>query len=98
MIGPSPPTLGLIKDFIGDVARPFAIISTSLGASVATVIVALKIGPDASAAAIFIGAVFTGVVGLFTAKAWENSQAGKHSATVEVAKAASPTRPATGDE
>jgi hypothetical protein len=84
----SPPSRAeTVKAFIGDLARPFAIISTSLAASIASVVVALKIGPDAAAAAIFIGAVFTGVGAIYTAKSWEMAQAGKHSANVEIAKA-----------
>lgn len=90
---PRPPRLEQVKAFIGDLARPFAIISTSLAGSIATVIVATKIGPDASAAAIFIGAVYAGVGTLFGAKAWEVAQAGKHSASVEIAKTTTTTEP-----
>lgn len=89
----TPLTLERVATFLGDVARPIGIITTSVGASIGTVIIAVKINPDAAAAAIFIGAVFAGVGALFGAKAWENSQAGKHSATVEVAKATTTTAP-----
>lgn len=91
----SPPPHGweLFKTVVGDLARPVGLLITSIGAALATVIVALKIGPDAAAAAIFIGAVYTGLAALWAAKSWENSQSGKHAATVEVAKAAGPTTP-----
>lgn len=79
--------LSKIERFVGELARPFAIIATAVGVNVATVIIALKIGPEAGAAAIFIGAVHTGFAAIFSAKSWENSQAGKHTATVEIAKA-----------
>lgn len=86
----TPPLRGweLFKVVVGDLARPVGILITSIGAAIATVVVALKIGPDAAAAAIFIGAVYTGLAALWAAKSWENSQSGKHAATVEVAKAA----------
>lgn len=82
---PPPTRAEQIKAFIGDLARPFAIISTSAGASVATVIIAQKVTGFAEAA-LFIGAVFTGVGALYTAKAWEVARTGKHAAEVEVAK------------
>ena len=88
---PPPSTLDEIKGFVGDLARPFAIIVTSASASTATVIIALNNKDGFSAAAIFIGAVFTGVVGLFGAKAWENAQQAKQTANVAVAQAQSTT-------
>jgi hypothetical protein len=90
---PRPPRMDQVKAFIGDLARPFAIISTSFAASVATVVVSTKIGPDASAAAIFIGAVFAGVGALYGAKAWEAVQSGKHIASVEIAKTTTAAEP-----
>ena len=53
--------------------------------------ISTKIGPDASAAAIFIGAVFAGVGALYGAKSWEMAQSAKQAATVEVAKATTAT-------
>jgi len=88
---PQPPDrLEQFKGLVGDLARPFAIISTSGAASIATVVIAHKVdGFDG--AAIFIGAVFAGVGALYGAKAWEVARAGKHTAEVEIAKATSAT-------
>lgn len=86
---PRPSRLDQIKGFVGDLARPFAIISTSGSASVATVIIAQKVDGFDSAA-IFIGAVFAGVGALYGAKAWESVKASKSAADVEIAKATTP--------
>jgi hypothetical protein len=81
-----------LKTFIADVARPFAIISTSAAAATATIIISLKVD-SVEAAAIFIGAVFTGVAALYGAKALENSATAKHAASIEIAKSSGPTPP-----
>lgn len=58
-----------VAAFVGEIARPFAIIITASGAARATVVMAHKVNsPEAS---MFIGAVFLGVGALFGAKAWE---------------------------
>ena len=89
---PSPPNrLEQIKALIGDLARPFAIIITSGGATAATVIIALKNDDGFAAAAIFIGAVMAGVATLAGAKAYENVQKAKADATVQVAQAQATT-------
>lgn len=80
-----------IKVFIRDVSRPIGLLITAIGVNASTVIVAMKLGPDAAAAAIFIGAAHSGLAALWAAKSWENSQSGKHAATVEIAKAAPST-------
>lgn len=87
---PRPPALEQWKAFIGDLARPFAIIGTTIGFNHSLVIVAHKLGPDASAAAIFIGAAGGVLVGVYGAKSWEMAQSAKQAANVEVAKAAVP--------
>lgn len=83
--------LEAFKAFIGDLARPFAIISTSFGATFATITLALRKGIELNAAGVFIGAVFAGVVGLYVGKAVEEANKVKHTsaaqAQVEVAKA-----------
>jgi hypothetical protein len=86
-----PPASGAdaVKTFIGDLARPFAIIVTSGAAAAATIILANKVSSDA--AAIFIGAVLSGVAVLYGAKSWEAAQTAKQSANVEVAKAQNST-------
>lgn len=75
-----------LQVFIAETARPLAILGTTAGVNTASVIVAIKVSGDAAAAAIFVGALFTGLSALYAAKAWEQSQAGKHAATIEVAK------------
>lgn len=87
---PRPARADQIKAFIGDLARPFAIISTSYAASHATVVIAYKVS-SFSEAAIFIGAVFAGVGALYGAKAWEVARTGKQAAEVEIAKSATPS-------
>lgn len=73
-----PPSLSTkVKGFVGDLARPFAIYVTSGGAATATVIFAVRVAKDKidlSSAAIFMGAVFTGVGALYVGKAWENAK------------------------
>lgn len=86
-----PSRLDAVKSFVGDLARPFAIIVTSASAATATVVVSFKVdGFDG--AAIFIGAVFAGVGALYGAKAWENTRTGRQAADVEIAKAAGETK------
>ncbi len=76
-----------VQTFIGEIARPVAIISTSLSASIATVIVAQKV-TDGNDGAILMGAIFVGVGALYGFKAAENWKAKKADADVEIAKAA----------
>jgi hypothetical protein len=74
--------------FIGEIARPFAIISCSGASAKAIVVLALKVNsPEAS---VFIGAVFLGVGALYGAKAWEKVSQTRADAEVkkEQAKAA----------
>lgn len=88
----TPPTifpvdrLERIKTFIGDLARPFAIIVTSGGAAWATVVVAYRV-ENGNDGAILMGAIFAGVGALYIGKAWEVAKTGKQSAEVEIAKA-----------
>lgn len=94
-----PPGAEQIKTFVGDLARPFAIISTSSAAAWATIEIAHEIAKRANsfeAAAIFIGAVYAGVGGLYGLKAWEKTTETKASGAVEVAKATvAPPAPGT---
>ncbi len=78
-------TAETVKSFIADLARPFAIYVSSAGAGIATVVIAFKVTSFAEAA-LFMGAVFTGLGALFAARSWENSQTEKHAASVEIAK------------
>lgn len=86
---PRPSKLETFKAFVGDLARPFAIISTSFGAAFATITLALRQGVELNAAGVFIGAVFLGVGTLYGAKSIENANVSKHTsaAQVEIAKA-----------
>jgi hypothetical protein len=63
------PVLADIAAFIGEVARPFAIISTSGAASVSVIHLTAKV--NSPEAGVYIGAVFLGVGALYGAKAWE---------------------------
>lgn len=89
---PPPSRLDRIKGFIGDLARPFAIIVTSYGAAHATIVIAYKV-TSFSEAAIFIGAVFAGLGALYGVKSWENAKTGKHASEVEIAKVTAPAAP-----
>lgn len=58
-----------IAAFIGEIARPVAIMSTSWAASLATMKLAAKVhSPEA---AVFLGAVYLGVGTLYGVKGWE---------------------------
>lgn len=74
-----------VKAFIGDLARPFAIIATSAAASIATVIVSTRT-ENGNDGAILIGAIFVGVAALYGAKSWEVAKTSKQAADVEIAK------------
>ncbi|WP_312783401.1 hypothetical protein [Brevundimonas sp.] len=90
-IQPPATRLERVKSFIGDLARPFAIIWTAACAGVSMLILALKID-DPVQAGVFIGVVYTtGVSTLYLGKAWEVAKTGKQSAEVEIAKAKSET-------
>lgn len=88
---PPPSRIDQVKSFVGDLARPFAIISSSYAASHATIVIAYKVN-SFSEAAIFIGAVFAGVGALYGAKAWEVARTGKQATELEIAKVAAPAQ------
>lgn len=83
-------TLDQIKHFIGDIARPFAIMSTSFAASWATIVIAGKV-ENGNDGAIFAGAYFLGVGTLFLGKAAEVITAGRNRRDVDVAQASTAT-------
>lgn len=85
-----------VKSFVGDLARPFAIIWTSGAAGIAIVELA-KPGINLIEAAVYITAVLAGVAALYGAKAWENARAGKQSAEVAIAQANNLLDPRPGD-
>lgn len=78
--------LDRIARFIGEIARPFAIMSTAYAASHATVVIASKV-ENGNDGAIFAGAYFLGVGTLFLGKAAEIISAGRHRRDVDVAQA-----------
>lgn len=82
-----------IKGFVGDLARPFAIIVTSGSAAISGVVIATKVN-SFEGAATFIGAVYLGVGALYGAKAWEVARTGKQAADVEIAKTTTGASPA----
>lgn len=75
-----------VAEFIGQIARPLAILMTSLAASVSCIIVAVKAenGNDGATAMWAIGALVAGVYGF---KAWEQRGAVKADAEVKIAEA-----------
>lgn len=75
-----------IAHFVGQVARPFAIIFTSFSASWAAIVTAYKV-ENGNDGAILLGAIFAGVGALYIGKAWEVAKAGKHEAEVKIAEA-----------
>lgn len=88
----------LFRVTVGDLARPFSIYISALGASIATVVLAVgawhgKV--ELLAAAAFMTAVWAGVGALYWGKAWERKGEANASAQVEVARANSANPPAT---
>lgn len=74
-----------ISKFIGDVARPVAIIASSIAASVASVIASLRI-ENGNDGAILLAAIFGGVGALYGFKAVENWKASKNEADVKISE------------
>lgn len=91
-----PSKLDKIKSFIGDLARPFAIISTSASAAVSVIMIAKRVDGFEGGAA-FIAAVFAGVAALYGAKAWEVGTQAKQAANVAIANGPPATPPPTGE-
>lgn len=71
--------------FVGEVARPMAILTTSTAASIATVIIAQKV-VDGNDGFIFIGGVFAGVAVILGAKAAEEWGKDRNASKVEIAR------------
>lgn len=67
-------TLDQFKALIGDLARPFSIITTSLSASIAVVIVACRISAEGMGVAAFVAAIYAGLAGLYGFKSWEQTR------------------------
>lgn len=75
-----------LADFIGAVARPFAIIAASFAGSWASIVAAYRI-ENGNDGAILLGAIFAGIGTLYLGKAWELTKASKHDAEVKIAEA-----------
>ena len=73
-----------VKAFIGDLARPFAIVSTSFAASWATIVIAGKV-ENGNDGAIFAGAYFLGLGTLYLGKAVEAINTARARRDVDVA-------------
>ena len=74
-----------VAHFIGEIARPFAIMTTAYAAAHATIVIAGKV-ENGNDGAIFAGAYFLGVGTLFLGKAAEIISAGRHKRDVDVAQ------------
>lgn len=83
-----------VKSFIADLARPFAIYTTSGAAAWATVDIAARVN-SGEAGAMFMAVILGGVSALYVGKAFENTRIAGHSAEVEKAKASSIPPPGT---
>lgn len=84
-------TLDRLAWFIGETARPFAIIWTALCAGVGTLVLAAKLD-DPVQSAVFIGAVYTvGLSPIFIGKAVEERGKAKSAAEVEIARTQAPS-------
>lgn len=79
---PRPSRLDAIKSFIGDLARPFAIIAVAFTTAWAVIDPGVDSGKLTAAGLI--------LVALYGAKALENQQQGSQAAKVEIAKATTP--------
>lgn len=82
---PPVPASEMVKAFIGDLARPFAIIATSYAAAHATVVISSKV-ENGNDGAIFAGAYFLGVATLYGAKAVEAINSARAKRDVDVAQ------------
>lgn len=77
--------LDSVKTFIADLARPFAIISTSFAASWGIIVVAYRVH-DGNDGALYIAASLTGVGAIYIGKAIEVFKTNRANAEVEVAR------------
>lgn len=83
-----------VKGFVADLARPFAIISTSAAAAWATVDIAQRVNTG-EGGAVLLGVVFGGLSALYVGKAFEVTRIAGHTAEVEKARVASMPPPGT---
>lgn len=79
-------TLDRLAWFIGQIARPFAIMIGCASASVASVIMALRVS-DGTDGSLLAGAIWLGAGTIFIGKAAEEFGKSRNAANVEIAKA-----------
>lgn len=83
-------TLDRAAWFVGEIARPFALIWTALCAGIATLVLAFRLNDPVQAVA-FVGVLYaTGLAPLFLGKAAEVFGVNRNAAKVEQAKAQQP--------
>lgn len=70
---PPVPKSEMVKGFIGDLARPFALYSAGLGTAIATVIGAMKC-QNGTEASLVIGAAGLILGGMYGVKEWGNTK------------------------
>lgn len=75
--------------FVGEIARPVSIIFACVSASVASVIMALRV-TDGTDGSMLAGAIWLGAAAIMGAKAAEEFGKSRNAAKVEVAKAQNP--------
>ena len=75
-----------LAEFIGNVARPFAIIWTALCGGVAMIVASWRV-ENGNDGGVLIGAVGLIVTGIYLGKAWEVARVAKSDAEVKIAEA-----------
>lgn len=81
-----PSRLDQIKGLVADLARPFAIISTSAASSWAIVDIGRRVNTG-EGGALFIGVVMGGLTALYAGKVYENTRIAGQNAEVEKVRA-----------
>jgi hypothetical protein len=84
--------LAIVKEFIADLARPFALYAMGFSSAWATVVIARKVegGGDG---ALVLGAIGVTLVGIYAGKAIEETRKSGHNAEVEKVRAAQSSPP-----
>jgi hypothetical protein len=86
-------TVAEVKSIVADLARPFAIYTTSGAAAWATIDIASRV-TSGEGGALFMGVVLGGVSALYVGKAFENTRIAGHTAEVEKVRAQASPPPA----
>ncbi len=91
-----PPRTDVLKGFLGDLARPFAIMVTSACAGAATVIIAVRVATEGFGCAAVLTAVYAGVGALYIGKSWEQIRTTQSTSTANATVAIEQARATTG--